>query len=322
MKVEQRIGRIDRIGQKNSEVLVWNYVYDDTVEEDIYERLGERINLFEQAVGPLRPILEGLEGEVGDVAMGDSTKSSEELASEAEAESAVAEQKSEQIGLSQDLDEITPEQIIEKSKLDGWTKTYPDLGRIGYEDRPFEPLLTPDVVRRLFTQSQVLRNKGWTFEMLDRELTEEEDAPYKKLYRLNIPSEADPPIPDDPPEDTIQALYADRGEVLVSFDPSVLDWFPSVLIPLPQQELFEYLVQELMAELDSIVDDDIIRIVGDADGSIRDVSPESPSTEDTLIATYGTSGARRLTLDVPLPKEAEARRTVQDWLDRYESTDT
>ncbi|TKX82490.1 hypothetical protein EXE43_29150, partial [Halorubrum sp. SS5] len=67
--VEQRIGRIDRIGQKNEKVLVWNYIYDDTVEEDIYERLGERISLFEQAVGPLRPILDGLEGEVQSVAM-------------------------------------------------------------------------------------------------------------------------------------------------------------------------------------------------------------------------------------------------------------
>jgi len=79
-RVEQRIGRIDRIGQKNERVLIWNYVYDETVEEDIYERLGERINLFEQAVGPLRPILEGLEGEVQSVAMGDSTKSGEDIA--------------------------------------------------------------------------------------------------------------------------------------------------------------------------------------------------------------------------------------------------
>jgi hypothetical protein len=219
--------------------------------------------------------------------------------------------------LSQELDEISPEQIIEKSKLDGWTEAYPDLGRIGHEDRPFEPLLTPDVVRRLFTQSQVLRNKGWRFEMLDRELTEEEDAPYKKLYRLNIPPEANPPIPEDPPEDTIQAMYADRGEVLVSFDPAVLDWFPSVLIPLPHQGLFEYLVQELLTEVGEIADDNVTRVVGDSNGSVRNIAMDSVSTEDVLIATYATSAARRLTLDVPLPKEAEARHTVQEWIDRY-----
>jgi superfamily II DNA or RNA helicase len=318
MKVEQRIGRIDRIGQTNSEVLVWNYVYNDTVEEDIYERLGERINLFEQAVGPLRPILEGLEGEVENVAMGDSMKSGEELASQAEADSEMAEQKSEQIGLSQEPDEITPEQIIKNSKLDGWTEAYPDLGRIGYEDRPFEPLLTPDVVRRLFTQSQVLRNKGWRFEMLDRELTEKEDAPYKKLYRLNIPTRASPPIPDDPPDDTIQAMYADQGEVLVSFDPSVLDWFPSVLIPLPQQELFEYLVQELMTGIDLEADNDITRIEGTVNNLVRNSSPGAPSADDTLIATFATSATRRLTLDVSLPEESRAVRVIQNWLDEYD----
>jgi hypothetical protein len=294
-------------------------VYDDTVEEDIYERLGERINLFEQAVGPLRPILEGLEGEVGDVAMGESTKSEEELALEAEAESEVAKQKSEQIGLSQDLNEISPEQIIEKSKLDGWTGAYPDLRRIGYEDRPFEPLLTPDVVKRLFTQSQVLRNKGWKFEMLERELTEEEDAPYKKLYRLNIPSEADPPIPDNPPEDTIQAIYADRGEVLVSFDPAVLNWFPSVLIPLPHQEFFDYLVQELVVEFDGITEDDILRVMGWFGRDGPEVS--TGATEDEpVVATYATTAARRLTLDVPVPERYEAQSEIQDWLSEYHTS--
>lgn len=316
MKVEQRIGRIDRIGQENSEVLIWNYVYDDTVEEDIYERLGQRIDLFEQAVGPLRPILEGLEDEVEDVAMGASNKSGEELASKAKAESEVAEQKSEQIGLSQDLDKISPKQIIEESKLDGWTESYPDLGRIGYEERPFEPLLTPEVVKRLFTQSQVLRNKGWAFEMLNRKLTEDEDAPYKKLYRLSIPSESNPPTPDETSEDTIQELYANDDEVLVSFDPAVLEWFPSTLILLPHQELFGYLVQELIVEIDEGTEDNIIQVVGWLSKDGPEVSTSSMEA-DPVIATYATTVARRLSLDIPVPKEREAQAEIQAWLAEY-----
>jgi len=57
MRVEQRIGRIDRIGQKYDEVWIWNYFYQDTIEDQIYERLAGRINWFEAVVGKLQPIL-------------------------------------------------------------------------------------------------------------------------------------------------------------------------------------------------------------------------------------------------------------------------
>lgn len=319
MKVEQRIGRIDRIGQKNDEVLVWNYVYDDTVEEDIYERLGERINLFEQAVGPLRPILEGLEGEVQNVAMGESTKSSEDIAATAETQSEEAERQSERVGLSQDLDEIRPEDIIERAKLDGWTESHPDISSIGYPERAFEPLVTPNVVKRLFTQSQVLLNRGWSFEMLERELTEDEDAPYKRMYRLEIPDDANPPIPTDPPEDTVQALYTDDGEVLVSFDPDVLDWYPSVVIPLPQHELFTYLVDELLDELDDVVEPSIVRVAGTCENDTPEVWSNPSSEIVPLVSTYATTEKRRLTLDVPLPNEQDAETTIRRWLSNYQA---
>ncbi len=314
MKVEQRIGRIDRIGQKNDEVLVWNYVYENTVEEDIYDRLGERINLFEQAVGPLRPILEGLEGEVESVAMGESTKTGEEIAADAEAESAEAEEVSEQVGLTQDIADIEARDIIEKARLDGWTDTHPDIDRIGYPERGFDPLISPNVVKRLFTQSQILRNKGWEFEMLDRQLTEDEDAPYKKLYRLAIPEDANPPIPENPPEDTVQAMYADSGEVLVSFDPSVLEWYPSVVIPLPQHGLFEYLLMRLLEETADITEGEIHRVAGSvADDGPRIWTEESAETE-AEVATYATETGRRLTLEIPLQKMETSKNEIHSWL--------
>lgn len=57
MRVEQRIGRIDRIGQKYEEVWISNYFYQDTIEDVIYQRLSDRINWFEDVVGDLQPIL-------------------------------------------------------------------------------------------------------------------------------------------------------------------------------------------------------------------------------------------------------------------------
>jgi len=60
MKVEQRIGRIDRIGQQHPEVRILNFVYERTVEADIYFALRRRIHLFEGVVGKLQPILSRL----------------------------------------------------------------------------------------------------------------------------------------------------------------------------------------------------------------------------------------------------------------------
>ena len=57
MKVEQRIGRIDRIGQKYSKVRIINMAYADTVEADVYFALSARIGLFNGVVGKLQPIL-------------------------------------------------------------------------------------------------------------------------------------------------------------------------------------------------------------------------------------------------------------------------
>lgn len=57
MKVEQRIGRIDRLGQQFANIRITNLHYDDTVETDVYRALRERIGLFQDFVGKLQPIL-------------------------------------------------------------------------------------------------------------------------------------------------------------------------------------------------------------------------------------------------------------------------
>jgi ERCC4-related helicase len=57
MRVEQRIGRIDRIGQRFEDVWIRNYFYQDTVEATVYQRLGDRISWFEEVIGELQPIL-------------------------------------------------------------------------------------------------------------------------------------------------------------------------------------------------------------------------------------------------------------------------
>jgi hypothetical protein len=56
-KVEQRIGRIDRIGQKLPEVLVVNLFLKDSVDDKVYRALRRRCGLFEHFVGSMQPVL-------------------------------------------------------------------------------------------------------------------------------------------------------------------------------------------------------------------------------------------------------------------------
>ena len=60
MKVEQRIGRIHRIGQKR-EVYVFNMGLKGTIEEYVLDRLYHKIDLFQQTVGELSTILTRME---------------------------------------------------------------------------------------------------------------------------------------------------------------------------------------------------------------------------------------------------------------------
>jgi superfamily II DNA or RNA helicase len=57
MKVEQRIGRIDRIGQKAQRITVMSMIAADTIEEQIYERLYLRLMTIEQSLGAFEAIL-------------------------------------------------------------------------------------------------------------------------------------------------------------------------------------------------------------------------------------------------------------------------
>ena len=66
MKVEQRIGRIDRIGQTQP-ISIFNLWVKNTVEERVLDILENRIRLFEETVGGLDPILGDAENIESDI---------------------------------------------------------------------------------------------------------------------------------------------------------------------------------------------------------------------------------------------------------------
>jgi superfamily II DNA or RNA helicase len=57
MVVEQRIGRLDRLGQKSDKVLIYNLSMKGTIEDKILHRLYNRIGIFESSIGDLEAIL-------------------------------------------------------------------------------------------------------------------------------------------------------------------------------------------------------------------------------------------------------------------------
>lgn len=69
MKIEQRIGRIDRRGQESDVVNIYNMITEGTVDADIYDRCLMRIGVFERSIGECEEILGNISKEVKDIAL-------------------------------------------------------------------------------------------------------------------------------------------------------------------------------------------------------------------------------------------------------------
>jgi len=67
MKLEQRIGRLDRIGQQSKQIYIYNFFLEGTIETDIVFALDKRIHLFEESIGQLEPILGKIDKEFKDI---------------------------------------------------------------------------------------------------------------------------------------------------------------------------------------------------------------------------------------------------------------
>jgi len=68
MRVEQRIGRIDRRGQKSETVVIYNFITPGTIDADVYERCLLRIGVFRQSLGGSEEILGKLTREIRAIA--------------------------------------------------------------------------------------------------------------------------------------------------------------------------------------------------------------------------------------------------------------
>lgn len=143
MRVEQRIGRIDRIGQRYSTVRIHNFYYDGTVEAKVYKKLRDRINAFATVVGNLQPILAQVPTFIEQAAMSADPEEEDVLMSEFDSV----------------LNTPPPRLAIEEMvtiDLDA------DLAEI---QKPISATpFTPETIEQLFTSSAILKANGVQFE--------------------------------------------------------------------------------------------------------------------------------------------------------------
>jgi SNF2 family DNA or RNA helicase len=126
MRVEQRIGRIDRLGQKYPNIRIVNLHYANTVEADVYVALRQRIGLFETVVGRLQPILARLPSLISSRVLEGKTRTEDGR------QAAVNEIETEAAGVSQsgfDIDKVTDADLIEPPRATS-PLTMEDLDRV------------------------------------------------------------------------------------------------------------------------------------------------------------------------------------------------
>ena len=143
MRVEQRIGRIDRIGQRYPTVRIHNFYYDGTVEAKVYRKLRDRINAFATVVGNLQPILAQVPTFIEQAVMSADPEEEDVLMSQFDSV------------LDAPPLRLAVEDMISMN-LDA------DIAEI---QKPIHPApFTPESIERLFTTCQLLRLHGISFQ--------------------------------------------------------------------------------------------------------------------------------------------------------------
>ena len=158
MRVEQRIGRIDRLGQEHGFIRIVNLHYEGTVETDVYRALRTRIGLFESVVGPLQPILAQLPRTISRTVLSGENRDERGRANVVDA---IEQQAREAKGRGFDIDAVTdedlaiPEQAPSPMTMDDLDRVIgtPDLMPPGFDVRQMGPreysVLEPGMTERV-----------------------------------------------------------------------------------------------------------------------------------------------------------------------------
>jgi SNF2 family DNA or RNA helicase len=318
MRVEQRIGRIDRIGQENPVVKIINYAYEDSVDGDIYEELEHRLDLFEDVVGPMRPVLNSLESDIKTAVMGNgSRETSERVTEQAEERAEAARAEAEKAGLEDEEDkEVTRESLIRDAGLVGWGNSYhPALTGIGERSRAYNPTVTLKLIETLLTQSQELESAGWEFTALrNHERAEAYPGTARGAYVLAAPDQTEIEIPETATA-TAQAELRDGNQPVVTFDPAVAEEFSSIRLLLPGDPLFDTLVS-MRTQTSG---DEVVFVCGhrqreESERIMSEVEYEETDSATVVLPTVREEGPANLPGRISLFNLSKGTEIVRKWL--------
>lgn len=137
MRVEQRIGRIDRVGQQSEFVSIYNLITPGTVDADIYQRCLLRIGIFERALGASEEILGRITADIQAIAI-DPNLSEEER-----------QNKLQQLA-DNEIRQLQEEEKLEEQQLELFAVELPTQKRIAEEvENASSYWLTPTAMHNL-----------------------------------------------------------------------------------------------------------------------------------------------------------------------------
>ena len=262
MRVEQRIGRIDRIGQRYDEVEILNYSYKDTVETDIYERLDDRIDLFENVVGEMQPVLSGVSKQIRTATLEKERDESHEAVAAADrefSEQIENQEQSDRVDVGESLETVEPlvaQDVIDEARLDAWQSyIHPDIGATREDNYRYQAPYRTASLEAILVENETLANAGVEFTSiadLDIDITDSEyDGEFgyeKTTYRLKW-NGMELPEPDG--EQTFAQFIAPSDDaVAVTFSSDCADEFPSIHHFAPGNPLLHELIEILRETTD------------------------------------------------------------------------
>ena len=213
MRVEQRIGRIDRIRAARADILVTNYFYAGTVEEAVYKGIAEDYDDFTDIVGSAQPVLANIEQTIERLALAAAGGTDDQAA---QVRDAVAHLRDDIVAVNNQpvlLDDLgdTPELDLDPQTTLGLDvlKLPDDVTDSRAMERLSERLLANGLTQQLF--KQVPGQQGVY-----------EYTPPRAPSKLSLTANHRPTEPDDlRPDDQL-------AKVLVTFDRALADLEPDV----------------------------------------------------------------------------------------------
>jgi SNF2 family DNA or RNA helicase len=328
MRVEQRIGRIDRIGQRYDEVTILNYSYEDTVETDIYDRLDDRIGLFENVVGEMQPILSGVSQQIRDATLKADRDEGQKAVEQADRQLSEQIEEQEQddrvdVGESLDsVDSLVAQDVIDEAKLDAWESfEHPDIVNVGDTEYEYAVPYRTHSLQAVLVGNETLAKQGISFMSVTDVDIDSEDGEYTdefafqdSTYRLSVDG-APLNMPELEGEQTFaQAIAPGEQDLAVTFSAECADEYPSVHHLAPGNPLLGKLVNT------------ILDVSEETERLIQQVETRSKRTDRPVVCGWGRDGTLgRITEDGTVAEDCETS-VLSAWCevfldDRKQATD-